>query len=336
MADGGSGSPIWAKSLERLAARLRLLEAAYEEADSKRLDAPDIGSLVRLVHAEICWQPEGRWDRTRDGCGLLEVTEGGFRIKAAARHSQQWRRFVVAHEVGHTLFFDSALSPKKAPLRPLRDIWVRSADEERLCDSIADRLLVPLAEIERALRERDERLAQIEQIARRCCVPIDCAFRRWLNVAPPSHAARRDSADAIAIWRVLEGEEHTSLLYCAGRLRSSGGRWALRDVGLHGETRSAREMGRGSSLLISARCVAFAGLREMYGLEVTYLGADRDGADRYLTAYDRIDGLPGCFDPDPAWAALSGGQEAKGGILQDTRGENTVLALPFYRDPRVA
>lgn len=82
----------------------------------------------------------------------LTPTKGGFLIKVNSkpsapswggeryqgRPSGRFQNFSIAHEIGHTFFYDTSLA---IPSRPYNDVG--SLPEERLCDIFAAELLMP-------------------------------------------------------------------------------------------------------------------------------------------------------------------------------------------------
>ena len=69
----------------------------------------------------------------------LRVEESGFVIEVKPKRPETRTRFSIAHELGHTYFFDIGSRP------PRRACAIRfgSPDEERLCDIAAAELLMP-------------------------------------------------------------------------------------------------------------------------------------------------------------------------------------------------
>jgi len=83
------------------------------------------------------------FDPNQKSKGMLMVKEGGFAISLASRYKYssylEEKRFTVAHEIGHTYFYDVQEDiPKRYP-------WLGSFSqaEEIICDTFASELLMP-------------------------------------------------------------------------------------------------------------------------------------------------------------------------------------------------
>jgi hypothetical protein len=91
--------------------------------------------------------------------GLLQAVRGGFRICVDARPPtgraadaptlRRRMRFVAAHEIGHSFFFD------RRPMRPDRLLPIGSREEELFCNEFACALLLP-PEVVRATQPSPE------------------------------------------------------------------------------------------------------------------------------------------------------------------------------------
>lgn len=94
-------------------------------------------------------------------------------ISAALRRevARQRSRFRVAHELGHTLFYD-----RRAGQIPTRS-WGRVATEERFCDRFASALLLP-----DAVLRTGSTTAHLVQLHQRYDVSLEVVTRAWVRV----------------------------------------------------------------------------------------------------------------------------------------------------------
>lgn len=77
--------------------------------------------------------------------GMLVPVEGGFIIKLNSQKPLVRQRFVCAHEIGHTYFYDvSGVRPWR-PIQSVSSYWA----EENLCYQFAEEMLMPKREITR-------------------------------------------------------------------------------------------------------------------------------------------------------------------------------------------
>lgn len=121
---------------------------------------------------------------------LRRLTNGNFDIVVRESASSTRRRFSVAHELGHVLFYHHAPLSKAAQAAARRRA---PAEEERLCNIVAEELLMPAATVERVLRESAS-VDRILQLAADCHVSIEAALFR---LAP----AWGDRKGEIQLWR---------------------------------------------------------------------------------------------------------------------------------------
>jgi hypothetical protein len=75
--------------------------------------------------------------------GLLIPVYGGFIIKLNSRKHSVRQRFVCAHEIAHTFFYDISGSRPWRPTKSLSSYWA----EEDLCYQFAEEMLMPSHEI---------------------------------------------------------------------------------------------------------------------------------------------------------------------------------------------
>lgn len=105
---------------------------------------------------------------------LLAPVEGGFRAIFARcfQAPPEIVRLILAHEIGHTLFYDRAGS---TPRRQLPT----TPEEEIFCDRFADALLLPTVVLERLRSDRE----QLGRVAEHYRIPLQAAVtaaaRAW-------------------------------------------------------------------------------------------------------------------------------------------------------------
>jgi Zn-dependent peptidase ImmA (M78 family) len=117
----------------------------------------------------------------------LETGPAGFLIRLngslASDENESRRRFALAHELGHTLFYDlNELPPVRIICLPLHD-----PVEEEVCDKFAAALLVPNCYLQSLCREvasRGDGLTLLDRICAECRVPRSVATLRLRQELP--------------------------------------------------------------------------------------------------------------------------------------------------------
>jgi len=122
---------------------------------------------------------------------LLPLDSGGFRVRISRGPSTSRARFSIAHEIGHTFFYDLESAPPKrlataTAIQSSRNIGqVRSQRlEESFCDAFASELLLPrqaaLSALEacRDAREPLALLTSLEATSRQWGVSVEASLRR--------------------------------------------------------------------------------------------------------------------------------------------------------------
>jgi hypothetical protein len=159
---------------------VRLIERKIEgilnnRGSSKR----ELGPPVDLVGLQTAFRIVAIEERPMIPEAATEVTNGGFKIYLQSNfadlpESTSRRRFTLAHEFCHTLFFDDCAEvPKRIDGAPTRDAL------ERLCHKGAGTLLVPAALLRsetKALKEITSK--DIPSLARRFAVSAEVILRR--------------------------------------------------------------------------------------------------------------------------------------------------------------
>lgn len=154
---------------------------------------------------------------------LIPLSEGGFRIEVDPTPPEGWNgagctlrrdvtrhrmRFVIAHELAHTLFYWRA---RGAPERVAKD----SKNQEEFCDALASALLVPRAAAA-AVPLRPESVVALHhtydvsmEVAARALIAAHGEGVGWLMIVPPGDdeawvqwGAER-SSEAVGPWQML-------------------------------------------------------------------------------------------------------------------------------------
>ncbi len=112
----------------------RGLLGTYREMYPRRKSPPLAKDLAPLRRISI------DNEREADASGSLQVLRTGFTVRLGAMKNKNHRNFSVAHEIGHTYFFDIDREPPR-PLIPVGKLTSKPA--ERLCDRFATSLLLP-------------------------------------------------------------------------------------------------------------------------------------------------------------------------------------------------
>lgn len=162
------------------AVRQEILEAA----DSLRLAARQVKApvqmeqimLQRRIIAVQKFRSQGPVD------GVLAPTKDGFQIRIRQDLEGVRGRFSLAHEIGHTFFYDLQGTP---PVRLVQNRWGSSAyhKEEDICHAFAASLLMPASLVAEFLARTQQvrALHRIRDMARVFEVSIECAARRVLH-----------------------------------------------------------------------------------------------------------------------------------------------------------
>lgn len=105
---------------------------------------------------------------------LRRLPDGRFDILVREDAAPARRRFSVAHELGHVLFYRHAPHAKAQQARH----EVRApAEEERLCNVAAEELLMPCHAVQRVCSETDG-VDRVVRLAQECKVSIEAAMIR--------------------------------------------------------------------------------------------------------------------------------------------------------------
>lgn len=129
--------------------------------------------------------------KTRLSCdGIISrVPHGLYLIQVNRDHPEVRRRFTIAHELGHTFFFD--VDPRIR--QRVRDTGLDQAagldSEEVLCNYAAAEILMPHRQFGTAVRKTGPSASAIRTLARGFNVSLHAAARRLIQIAPFNLAA---------------------------------------------------------------------------------------------------------------------------------------------------
>jgi Zn-dependent peptidase ImmA (M78 family) len=156
-----------------------ILEAAMHLRLEANQNVPPIQldkiKQIRHIYEEISFNTPGALT------AVLTPSSRGFILRL--REGQHWfrRRFSIAHEIGHTFFYDINKNP---PVRLISQVssGVMSPKEENICSAFASELLVPHELINRELFKLsgDNKLTMIVDLGNRYEVSAEVMTRRLL------------------------------------------------------------------------------------------------------------------------------------------------------------
>ena len=100
---------------------------------------------------------------------LLSLEGGGYIVHLNRRHSENRKRFTLAHEIGHTLLFDTEAAVKecqRAVKLAEQLVTCDPGDEEGLCNVAAIELLMPRRQLQDAIALSGYGAAGVVQLAK--------------------------------------------------------------------------------------------------------------------------------------------------------------------------
>jgi hypothetical protein len=152
---------------------VREVDLGAAEGGCEAVIAPrDTGGFVVMVDPT----PRGGWS--------------GLQLEHRREVTRQRLRFRVAHELGHTLFYDC--QPGRAPSRSSAG----SKSEETFCDRFASSLLLPDAALAKCFSP-----SHLLQLQRRFDISLEAAARAWSDVHG-TDAALLYRSDAQEPWEI--------------------------------------------------------------------------------------------------------------------------------------
>src|ERR1043166_4719378 len=117
-----------------------------------------------------------------DSDGKLLFRDGAYHVLTRLGQTPTRSNFSIAHEVGHWLIYKvTKRVPDQNGVLEERRSDFKSRTEERLCDLVAAKLLMPQVEIERTLRSSPSEIEAVFPIARHFGVSKQAALIRILE-----------------------------------------------------------------------------------------------------------------------------------------------------------
>lgn len=113
---------------------------------------------------------------------LMPLPGGAYRVMLSRYASPERQRFSLAHELGHAMLFALDDSLRGWATRSVFSP-IGCEEEERLCDMLASRLLMPDSLMRSFCARYDEGLASIVELSRVADVSISAAAYRWMDFA---------------------------------------------------------------------------------------------------------------------------------------------------------
>jgi hypothetical protein len=124
-----------------------------------------------------------------DTDGRISLSPSGSYI-VFINHSQTdaRQRFTLAHEIGHTLFFE-AIGHAGSDSERTGTSCYRDAEEERLCDFVATEILMPQKQMDGLVKRHGFSASAIVEASQRCRSSLRSAAKRIISIAPLRLAA---------------------------------------------------------------------------------------------------------------------------------------------------
>jgi Zn-dependent peptidase ImmA (M78 family) len=198
----------WQVSLPEMAIRAAISEAF-----------PELASKIPPVNVRALAARRGVISISESALncdGVISVTpSGAYSIEVNRDHPEVRQRFTIAHEIGHTFFFElDGHGDKRYRVRDSGlDRPTRSSTEEQLCNFAAAELLMPYDQFAKLIRETGPTANRLRKLARTFNVSLQAAARR---------AAQTLSLNiTVALW---EYQASTSTYETSWLLRGASGK----------------------------------------------------------------------------------------------------------------
>jgi hypothetical protein len=142
---------------------------------------------------------------------ITALPNGGFSVSVARSERTSRARYTLAHEIGHTFFYDLShapprrLTPYNRGRAATEEVRKATRQEEQFCDAFAAEFLFPseAAECElescASIGDTSELLRLIEKVGKRWGVSVEVALRRLNEVYGPR--ANADRVVSVMRWR---------------------------------------------------------------------------------------------------------------------------------------
>ena len=132
-------------TIEEIAKLQKRLSRLQEDYGQHNTAPVDIQRLLEIARVTVEWQDPFIWDNHTFGDACMIPKRSGFIVRIpgdSKDYHSQWKRFVLGHEIGHTLFYDPIDLGGDSRVNLRKDIWMSRETEEKLCDKISEVLLM--------------------------------------------------------------------------------------------------------------------------------------------------------------------------------------------------
>jgi Zn-dependent peptidase ImmA (M78 family) len=156
--------------------------------EALRASFPDLQELVPPIRLGRLASLRGVTDVLKKNMtcdGVISATsKGSYIIHVNRDQPESRRRFTVAHELGHTFFFDVDPSIRERVRDSNLDTVSRSDPEELLCNYAAAEILMPRKQFASTIQETGPSAEAFVRLSKRFNVSIQASTRRALQLIP--------------------------------------------------------------------------------------------------------------------------------------------------------
>lgn len=137
--------------------------------------------VLKNVEKLRCIQEKVGFDSEEASGAILVPVPGGFIVRLGKGQSTARRRFGIAHEIGHTFFYNLEYDPPIKILPRECSRWLGEKKEEDICNAFASELLMPRELVEQDIANFSEKnLKTTIDLAKRYLVSPEVAARKLL------------------------------------------------------------------------------------------------------------------------------------------------------------
>jgi Zn-dependent peptidase ImmA (M78 family) len=158
-------------------------QGILQAANYLREEAGQISAPIMLENIEkLCGiQKEVVYDLEGASGAILEPVSGGFIIRLGKGQTRIRRRFGIAHEIGHTFFYNLDYDPPIKIFPRERSRLLIDKKEEDICNAFARELLMPRELVQQDIASSSDRnLKMIIGLAAKYVVSPEVAARRLI------------------------------------------------------------------------------------------------------------------------------------------------------------
>jgi Zn-dependent peptidase ImmA (M78 family) len=155
-----------------------LRAATYLREEAGQISAP---IMLEKIEKLRCIQKKVVYDSEDASGAILEPVSGGFIIRLGKGQTNIRRRFGIAHEIGHTFFYNLEHNPPTKVLPKELSRLLGEKKEEDICNAFARELLMPKELVKDYIGNlKDRNLSMIINLAAKYVVSPEVAARRLL------------------------------------------------------------------------------------------------------------------------------------------------------------